>query len=121
MTEIEVLVPNFPLSHNFLTSSTGISYNLTSPVIEAFPETSNGDTGVIVETPNLPLTPTTIGYSSPVVVPLSILNTLPEPAVDLILSASPDAVTTSSFANEAPVVPKPTEPVATSRAAPPPD
>ena len=41
--------------------------------------------------------------------------------VDLSLSASLDDVTTSRAASEAPVVPKPTEPEATSRAAPPPD
>ena len=74
-----------------------------------------------VLTPRLPLTSTITGLASPVVVPLSILKILPEPAVDLILRASPDAVTISSFAHEAPVVPKPTEPLATSRAAPEPD
>ena len=91
-------------------------------MIATLPRTSNDPlSAVIVLTPRLPLTSTITGLASPVVVPLSILITLPEPAVDLSLSASPDVVTTSSFANEAPVVPKPTEPVATSRAAPPPD
>ena len=74
-----------------------------------------------VLTPRLPLTSTITGLASPVVVPLSILKILPEPEVDLILRASPDEVTTSSFANEEPVVPRPTDPVATSRAAPAPD
>ena len=63
------------------------------------PRTSNGAMALTVLTPRLPLTSTITGLASPVVVPLSILITLPEPAVDLSLSASPDVVTTSSFAN----------------------
>ena len=98
------------------------SYNLDSPVIATLPRTSNDPLlALVVLTPRLPLTSTITGLASPVVVPLSILSTLPEPAVDLILRASPDVVTTSNFANEEPVVPKPKEPVDTSRAAPPPD
>ena len=91
-------------------------------MIATLPRTSNDPKlALVVLTPRLPLTSTITGLASPVVVPLSILSTLPDPAVDLSLSASLVDVTTSRAASDEPVVPRPTEPVATSRAAPEPD